>query len=212
TAGFLSGGKVELGLVPFGAAGMILSACAAAALLFHLSGLIVCIILIGFFSGFYTVPLFTLLQHRAPKTSKGDFMATNNFASVLGAITASALFWVLVYGAEKTGLAPALPQTDNIAQGTLDNLHYNTHGRITRITIDGQELPKGVYDLSTRFLTEGTDVVVSSYTFNGEDHFEIRPAGTPLAPAFNKEPIPQYLFLGAGCITLLILLALMWVL
>src|SRR5262249_50303045 len=70
--GYLSGGKVELGLVPFGAVGMILSTLAAALILDSRPGLVCCLILIGFFAGFYLVPMYTLLQHRAPKTSKGD--------------------------------------------------------------------------------------------------------------------------------------------
>src|SRR5262249_31017170 len=59
--GFLSGGKVEIGLVPVGALGMIFATTIAAAVLGYLPGLIACIILIGFFTGFYIVPLFTLL-------------------------------------------------------------------------------------------------------------------------------------------------------
>src|SRR5579885_3645693 len=70
-AGFFSGGRVELGLVPLGAAGMIVSACLAAWGLDRLSLLLAAITCIGFFTGFYIVPLFTLLQYRAPKTSKG---------------------------------------------------------------------------------------------------------------------------------------------
>ena len=54
------------------------------------------LITIGFFAGFYMVPLYTLLQHRAPKTSKGDMIATSNFINVTGAMAASALFFILV--------------------------------------------------------------------------------------------------------------------
>jgi len=207
-AGFLSGGKIELGLVPFGAWGMIVSCVVASAVLFHLAGLVVCIILIGFFSGFYTVPLFTLLQHRAPKSSKGDFVATNNFASVVGAITASILFKVLVLGAEATGLAPVVPQTDRIAQGKLDELHYDKHGRLSRLTIDGHELPKREYELASRRLAVGTDVIVSKYTIENQDFYRVRDASMPVSPAYDKEPIPKYLFLGAGFITFVILVAL----
>ena len=60
-------------------------------------------ILIGFFTGFYLVPLFTLLQHRAPKTSKGDMIATSNFINVTGAILASVLFFAVVAGSKKAG-------------------------------------------------------------------------------------------------------------
>ena len=65
---------------------MIVATLVAAFALFQLPGLIVCLILIGFFTGFYIVPLFTLLQHRAPKASKGDLIATSNFINVTGAM------------------------------------------------------------------------------------------------------------------------------
>jgi MFS family permease len=119
-AGFLSGGKVELGLVPLGAVGMIVATLVAAFTLNATPWLIVCLIVIGFFSGFYIVPLYTLLQHRAPKTSKGDLVATSNFINVTGAIAASLLFFTLEYAAHRTGLAPRLPQEDRPSlSGTL---------------------------------------------------------------------------------------------
>ena len=49
--GFLSGGKVELGLLPIGALGMIAATVLAAVFLHFIPGLIGCIILIGFFTG-----------------------------------------------------------------------------------------------------------------------------------------------------------------
>ena len=55
----------------------------------HLPVLVSCIVAIGFFTGFYLVPLFTLLQHAAPKDRKGDLIATSNFVNVTGAILAS---------------------------------------------------------------------------------------------------------------------------
>ena len=117
-AGFLSGGKVELGLVPFGAVGMIVATLLAAFNIFWVPGLIAALVLIGFCSGFYIVPLYTLLQHRAPKTSKGDLIATSNFINVTGAIAASLLFFVLVYAARWAGVAKPIPQQD-VTRGEL---------------------------------------------------------------------------------------------
>ncbi len=134
--GFLSGGKVELGLVPVGAAGMIVAACVAAPLLDRLQALIVCIIGIGFFTGFYIVPLFTLLQHRAPRTSKGDSIATSNFINVTGATAATLLFYVLVFGAQRVGLAPPAGElTDRVAVGPLLEDPEYVHGRPHRFVI-----------------------------------------------------------------------------
>src|SRR5262249_44724815 len=81
-AGFLSGGKVELGLVPLGTLGMALALLLSGLTMHWEIALIVTLVLIGFFSGFYMVPLYSLLQHRAPKTSKGDLIATSNFINV----------------------------------------------------------------------------------------------------------------------------------
>jgi hypothetical protein len=75
-------------------------------------------VIIGFFSGFYIVPLYTLLQHRAPKTSKGDLIATSNFINVTGAILASCLFIFSVSAAKWVGLAESIPQKD-VAHGEL---------------------------------------------------------------------------------------------
>lgn len=135
-AGWLSGSKVELGLVPLGAVGMILAAIAAAFTLHWLPGLIVCIIVIGFFTGFFTLPLFTLLQHRAPKASKGDTIATSNFINVVGAMAASVLFFVLVFAAQQLGVAPKVPQRDLFA-GELKDLKLNHHGRPAYFRLEG---------------------------------------------------------------------------
>ena len=128
-AGFFSGGKVELGLVPLGAIGMIIATAVAAFAVFFNPGLIGALVLIGFFSGFYIVPLYTLLQHRAPKTSKGDLIATSNFINVTGAIIASFLFYFLVTLANRSGLAPEVPQ-EEFARGELLDLQYR-NGRPT---------------------------------------------------------------------------------
>src|SRR5204862_1286264 len=134
-AGYLSRGKIELGLVPLGAVGMILATLVAAFSIFDLTALVVCLILTGFFSGFYIVPLYTLLQHRAPKTSKGDLVATSNFINVIGAISASILFNLLVQFSHATGLAPVVPQQDNVASGTLEKIERDHQGKIVEAKI-----------------------------------------------------------------------------
>src|SRR5207249_10579361 len=128
-AGFLSGGKVELGLVPLGTLGMGLALLLAALTIHWEFALVVVLVVIGFFSGFYMVPLYTLLQHRAPKTSKGDLVATSNFINVTGAIAASILFFLLVKGTQLAGIAVPLDATDRIAVGALaDVKKQHRHG------------------------------------------------------------------------------------
>jgi MFS family permease len=226
--GFLSGGKVELGLVPVGALGMILAAVVAAAVLGWLEGLIACIILIGFFTGFYIVPLFTLLQHRAPKTSKGDSIATSNFINVTGAIIASVLFYALIFGANRSGLAPLVEQKDHFAVGTLVEDPAYEHGqphrfvlrrdggaervvvangegrRKTAIEVEGDE---SIDPFASR-LKAGDRVVESTYRLGKATHHRLRREGEPLKPVYNNSGLPRLLFLGAGLMTLVTLLIL----
>ncbi len=121
-AGWFSGRKVELGLLPLGSLGMMFGCILAALFLQQIPLLILSIILIGFSTGFYLVPLFTLLQHRSPKSSKGEMIAGSNFINISGAILASILFYVIVAIGQSTGLVPEIPFEDNIAQGELTRI------------------------------------------------------------------------------------------
>ena len=132
--GYLSGGKVEVGLVPVGAVGMILATLVAAATLGYVPGLIACITLIGLFTGFYIVPLFTLLQLRAPKSSKGDFIATSNFINVVGAIVASVVLFTVNGTAKRLGVLPTVEQTDRV-QGVLAEEPQYVEGRPARVVL-----------------------------------------------------------------------------
>jgi MFS family permease len=136
-AGYFSGRKVELGLIPLGGLGMIVCTLLAAVALDWLPGLVASIILIGFCTGFYLVPMFSLLQHRAPKTSKGDLVATSNFLSVTGAILASGVFLGLEKVAEKFSLAKPVPQTP-LVTGTLVDLNIQD-GRPHSFQVLGQK-------------------------------------------------------------------------
>jgi MFS family permease len=234
-AGFLSGGKVELGLVPLGAVGMMLSLVFVAFTVDTITALIACLIAIGFFTGFYIVPMFTLLQHRAPKASKGDLLATSNFINVLGAMTASVLFEVLVLVAAWSGITAPVPLEER-ARGELISLEHE-HGRPIHFVVDQSAQNKLRFDRSSRkgagnegeaidqiiieqagdlqVATEdepGTQVVVGRYALMRQGHkvvyFLVQPADTPLAPVHNKEPLTRYLFLGAALMTLGILILL----
>ncbi|HEX9878769.1 MAG TPA: acyl-[ACP]--phospholipid O-acyltransferase, partial [Candidatus Binatia bacterium] len=94
-AGYLSGDKVELGLVPLGAAGM--GGCSLL-LLWSLpaySWVGSSLVFLGFFGGLFIVPLYALVQQRSPKEGKGQLIATANFMGTVGILVASAMFWVL---------------------------------------------------------------------------------------------------------------------
>jgi MFS family permease len=128
-AGWLSGKKVELGLLPIGGICMVIAICVAAMFMDNTRTLIICIILIGFFTGFYLVPLFTQQQHRAPKKEKGQVVATFNFTNVIGAMIASVLFFALVNTAHYSGISPRLDQQDDQGPQTLTVFEVDKHHR-----------------------------------------------------------------------------------
>jgi acyl-[acyl-carrier-protein]-phospholipid O-acyltransferase/long-chain-fatty-acid--[acyl-carrier-protein] ligase len=100
-AGFVSGHRVELGLVPLGATAIILFTLIPALVRRAPLTFVICLFGIGIGAGFYLVPLYTLLQHRAPKESKGNVVAASNFLNVVGGIFAVALFYLLSFTLDK---------------------------------------------------------------------------------------------------------------
>src|SRR5262245_17149875 len=229
-AGWLSGRKVELGLVPIGAVGMFLGCVLAGFSLGYIPGLIACTILIGICTGFYLVPLFTLLQYRAPKTSKGDLIASSNFINVTGAIMASVMFTALVAGSKRGGFLPAVPITDRVAEGRLEKRDM-VRGRPINFTVGDLTIGRPpnehdrrlhVYDHLfgpkpkhappdieiDRSVNVGDEVVVKYYRIGEVDHYEIRPAGEPPDDEYDARPLPRFLFFGAGLRTFGVLLVL----
>ncbi len=95
TAGFLSGRKIEYGLIPLGAFG--LSACAACLAMPGWSAVHVGVILgvLGFSGGFYVVPINALIQHRPDAKDKGSVIAANSWLTSVGVFVASGAFWLL---------------------------------------------------------------------------------------------------------------------
>jgi acyl-[acyl-carrier-protein]-phospholipid O-acyltransferase/long-chain-fatty-acid--[acyl-carrier-protein] ligase len=86
-AGRLSGEKVELGLVPIGSLGLgLFSLCLAASTTYL--GAAVTLSALGFFGGFFAVPLNALLQQRPAEGEKGRVQATNNFFNYVGILVA----------------------------------------------------------------------------------------------------------------------------
>jgi acyl-[acyl-carrier-protein]-phospholipid O-acyltransferase/long-chain-fatty-acid--[acyl-carrier-protein] ligase len=87
-AGYLSGGKIEYGLIPLGAIGMTLFSFLVSR---HGLGILevqIDLALLGFFGGFYAVPLGALIQHRPAPEHKGGVIAAANLLSFVGALLA----------------------------------------------------------------------------------------------------------------------------
>lgn len=93
-AGWLSGDRIEIGLVPCGAAllgafAMLVGAAqSTAAIAVYLVG-------VGFSGGLFIVPLNAYLQERAPAAEKGRLLATNNFLNMIGVVAASGVLYLL---------------------------------------------------------------------------------------------------------------------
>ena len=97
-AGYLSGGKIEYGLVPLGALGMMifsLMVSRAGLTIWHVRiGLAV----LGFFGGFYAVPLGALIQFRPRPETKGGVIAAANLLSFVGVVAAAIAYDVMAAG------------------------------------------------------------------------------------------------------------------
>lgn len=92
-AGYLSGNKIEYGLIPLGSIGLT----AFAILLYRpnlsLIAVGINLSLLGFFSGFFVVPINALIQHRPPKESKGGVLAAANLLSFVGVFLAAGVYY-----------------------------------------------------------------------------------------------------------------------
>jgi MFS family permease len=204
-AGYFSGGKIELGLVPLGCVGMIIAALVAGVAIESTAVLVVSLIALGFFSGFYMVPLYTLLQHRAPKACKGDLVATSNFINVTGAIAASLLFNALVQVSQLTGITPAIRPVE-VATGTLEELKKDDHGKVVmavvrtadqtrytfhekKLAVPPLELPEDYTD-DRDFVDQILDIAIRNQDIEfEEDLFEIISGG--LKPG-DEVAVTQY--------------------
>ena len=97
-AGYLSGGKIEYGLIPLGAIGITVFSAflynphqTFVSSLVHLS-------LLGFFGGFFAVPLGALIQHRPKPEQKGGVIAAANLLSFVGIFIAAGAYWLFASG------------------------------------------------------------------------------------------------------------------
>jgi acyl-[acyl-carrier-protein]-phospholipid O-acyltransferase / long-chain-fatty-acid--[acyl-carrier-protein] ligase len=94
-AGLLSGRKVELGLVPLGTIGMGVFSLDLAFASHSQARVGLDLALVGFFAGFFVIPLNALLQQRSPRQAKGKMVALANIVSIFGVLAASLAMWLL---------------------------------------------------------------------------------------------------------------------
>ena len=94
-AGYISARKIEYGLIPLGAIGV-----SVFSFLMGQDGLPtqqfgLFLGLLGFFGGFYIVPINALIQHRPDNTRKGSIIATQALLSWVGILLSSGVYFLL---------------------------------------------------------------------------------------------------------------------
>ncbi len=93
-AGYLSGGKIEYGLIPFGATGITLFGFLLALPGLAFSTVLLLLAALGFFGGFFIVPISALLQHRPEEQHRGGVLASANLLSFIGILAASVVYYL----------------------------------------------------------------------------------------------------------------------
>jgi len=118
-AGYLSGGKIEYGLIPLGSLGLMIFAVALGLpnLSFHTVAIYLAVL--GFFGGFFIVPIAALLQHRPDREKKGGILAAANLLSFVGVFIASGVYYLMATVAHLGPAAVFLWSAGLTAAGTL---------------------------------------------------------------------------------------------
>jgi acyl-[acyl-carrier-protein]-phospholipid O-acyltransferase/long-chain-fatty-acid--[acyl-carrier-protein] ligase len=93
-AGLLSGNKIEYGLIPLGSIGMMLTGIALGTTHVGLVGSAVLLATLGFWAGFFAVPVNALIQHRPAEENKGGIIAAANLLSFVGIAMSSGAYFV----------------------------------------------------------------------------------------------------------------------
>ena len=93
-AGWISDNKIEYGLIPLGSIGMT---CTGFFLGTRTHGLVASAIILGilgFWAGFFAVPVNALIQHRPAEKDKGGIIAAANLLSFVGIAASSAVYYI----------------------------------------------------------------------------------------------------------------------
>ena len=92
-AGYLSSGKIEYGLIPLGSIGMTVFGMLLARHGLSFNHVLSLLAALGFFAGFFAVPVNALIQHRPDEKDKGGVIAAANLLSFVGIGAATAVYY-----------------------------------------------------------------------------------------------------------------------
>jgi acyl-[acyl-carrier-protein]-phospholipid O-acyltransferase/long-chain-fatty-acid--[acyl-carrier-protein] ligase len=93
-AGWLSGNKIEYGLIPLGSIGMTCTGLLLGATHHGMLGSALLLGSLGFWAGFYAVPVNALIQHRPPEKDKGGIIAAANLLSFVGIALSACVYYI----------------------------------------------------------------------------------------------------------------------
>ncbi|WP_109486704.1 acyl-[ACP]--phospholipid O-acyltransferase [Occallatibacter savannae] len=93
-AGLISSNKIEYGLIPLGSIGMTCTGIALGTTHVGLGGSAVLLATLGFWAGFFAVPVNALIQHRPAEADKGGIIAAANLLSFVGIAISSGAYFV----------------------------------------------------------------------------------------------------------------------
>lgn len=93
-AGLLSGNKIEYGLIPLGSIGMTCAGIVLGSMHVGIVGSAALLGLLGFWAGFFAVPVNALIQHRPAEENRGGIIAGANLLSFVGIALSSGVYYV----------------------------------------------------------------------------------------------------------------------
>jgi acyl-[acyl-carrier-protein]-phospholipid O-acyltransferase/long-chain-fatty-acid--[acyl-carrier-protein] ligase len=94
TSGWVSDNKIEYGLIPLGSIGMTCTGLALGIGSHGMAGSAALLGLLGFWAGFYAVPVNALIQHKPADEDKGGIIAAANLLSFVGIAISSGVYFV----------------------------------------------------------------------------------------------------------------------
>ena len=93
-AGWISDNKIEYGLIPLGSVGMTVTGLLLGVTQHGLVGSAALLGVLGFWAGFFAVPVNALMQHRPAAKDKGGIIAAANLLSFVGIALSSAVYYI----------------------------------------------------------------------------------------------------------------------
>jgi acyl-[acyl-carrier-protein]-phospholipid O-acyltransferase/long-chain-fatty-acid--[acyl-carrier-protein] ligase len=93
-AGLVSGNKIEYGLIPLGSIGMTVTGLLLGGSQHGLLGSALLLGALGFWAGFFAVPVNALIQHRPREEDKGGIIAAANLLSFVGIALSAGVYYI----------------------------------------------------------------------------------------------------------------------